>query len=227
MDSKEVMADKPTWKMYRFLGTFSSPADLHDFPFDTQNLVIEVEDDDNGIDQIRLEPDQEHTNLDIGFDVPGWETSYTQARVNVHNFPDRFDNDDLYYSRYQFVLGLRRYGTSAVFTVFVPAFVIVLISLSGLWITRDELEVRSNATTPMLAAAVLFHYALIQNLPATAYLTRADKLMLSVYVILGVHMLASLFWFFFHEKHTDAIYRWARLIGVPLTLVILAMGVFL
>lgn len=227
MDSKEVMADKPTWKMYRYLGTFSSPADLHDYPFDTQSLVMEVEDDDNGIDQIRLIPDEEHTNLDIGFDVPGWETAFIQARVNTHNFPDRFDNDDLYYTRYQFVLGLRRYGTSAIFTVFVPAFVIVLISLTGLWITRDELEVRSNATTPMLAAAVLFHYALIQSLPATAYLTRADKLMLSVYVILGLHMFASLFWFFFDEKHTDLIFKLARLIGVPLTFIILAMGVFL
>lgn len=226
-DMKEVMADKPTFKMYRFIGTFSSPADLHDYPFDTQELVIEVEDDDNGVDQVELVPDQEHTNLDINFEVPGWETAFTKARVFVHNFPDRFDNDDLYYSRYQFSLGLRRYGTSAVFTVFVPAIVIVLISLTGLWITRDELEVRSNATTPMLAAAVLFHYALIQSLPATPYLTRADKLMLSVYIILGLHMLASLFWFFFDDKHTDRIFHLARAVGVPVTFVILACGMFL
>ena len=226
-DMKEIMADKPTFKMYRFIGTFSSPADLHDYPFDTQELTVEVEDDDNGVDQVELIADQEHTNLDINFEVPGWETAFTKARVFVHNFPDRFDNDDLYYSRYQFTLGLRRYGTSAVFTVFVPAIVIVLISLTGLWITRDELEVRSNATTPMLAAAVLFHYALIQSLPATPYLTRADKLMLSVYVILGLHMLASLFWFFFDEKHTDKIFKLARSIGVPVTFAILACGMFL
>jgi len=224
MDAKEEMANKPTFKMYRFLGTFSSPADLHLYPFDTQELVIEVEDDDNGIDQIHLIPDEEHTNLDIGFDVPGWETAYIQARINTHNFPDRMENDDLYYARYQFVLGLRRFATSAVFTVFVPALVIVLISLTGLWITRDELEVRSNATTPMLAAAVLFHYALIQSLPATAYLTRADKLMLSVYVILGLHMFGSLLWFFFDEKHTDVIFKWVRIVGIPLTFAILAGG---
>lgn len=227
MDNKEVMADKPTFKMYRFLGTFSSPADLHDYPFDVQSLTIEVEDDDNGIDQIRLMPDEEHTNLDINFEVPGWETAYTEARVNTHNFPDRFDHDDLYYTRYQFVLGLRRYGTSAVFTVFVPAFVIVLISMTGLWITRDELEVRTNSTTPMLAAAVLFHYSLIQSLPATAYLTRADKLMLAVYVILGIHMLGSLLFFFFEDEHEQKIFLWARRIGIPITFIILAMGVLL
>jgi hypothetical protein len=227
VDSKEVMADKPTFKMYRYMGQLVSPADLHDYPFDTQDLTIEIEDDDNGVDQIHLIPDLEHTNLDINFEVPGWETAYTKARVNTHNFPDRFDNDDLYYTRYQFTLGIKRYGTSAVFTVFVPAIVIVLISLTGLWITRDELEVRSNATTPMLAAAVLFHFALMQALPATPYLTRADKLMMSVYVILGLHMVISLLWFFFDEKHTDRIFVLGKYIGAPLTIAILAGGILL
>jgi hypothetical protein len=227
IDQKEVMADKPTFKMYRFIGTLVSPADLHDYPFDTQDLTIEIEDDDNGVDQIHLVADREHTNLDINFEVPGWETAYTKARVNTHNFPDRFDNDDLYYTRYQFTLGIKRYGTSAIFTVFVPAIVIVLISLTGLWITREELEVRSNATTPMLAAAVLFHFALMQALPATPYLTRADKLMMSVYVILGLHMVISLLWFFFDEKHSDRIFNLGKYIGAPLTLALLAAGILL
>jgi hypothetical protein len=225
MDAKEVMAETPTFKMYRFLGTFTAPPDVRNYPFDEQQLVIEVEDDDNGTDQVRLIADKKHTNLDLGFEVPGWETRSIAGRVVVHNFPDRFDHDDLYYSRYEFTLGLQRYGTSAVFTVFVPAIVIVLISLTGLWFPREELEVRSNATTPMLAAAVLFHFSLTQQLPATAYLTRADKLMMSVYAVLGFHMLISLMWFVFDEAHTLRITRAGKWLGVPVTLLILALGV--
>jgi hypothetical protein len=158
--------------------------------------------------------------------VPGWETAYIESRILNHYYPDRFDNDDLYYPRYVFRLGIQRFTTSAIFTVFVPAFVIVLISLTGLWLPREELEVRSNATVPMLAAAVLFHFALIQQLPATGYLTRADKLMLSVYVILGFHMLISWLWFVFDEKHTERIKMLGKWIGVPVTFAILAGGVF-
>ncbi len=227
VDLKEVMADKPTFKMYRFLGTFSSPLDLHDYPFDTQELSIEIEDDDNGTDQIRLVADQGHTNLDVGFGVSGWSVASLDARVLDHYFPDRFEYDDMYYSRYIFKLGLARFGTSAVFTVFVPAIVIVLISLTGLWYPREELEVRSNATTPMLAAAVLFHFALIQSLPATAYLTRADKLMMAVYAILGLHMLLTWLWFVFDEKHTLRIMSLGKWIGVPLTFAVLGTGMFL
>ncbi|MBI5531880.1 MAG: hypothetical protein HY898_04140 [Deltaproteobacteria bacterium] len=227
VDLSEKVADKPTFKLFRFIGTFSSPLDLHAYPFDTQELRIEVEDDDNGIDQVRLVPDQEHTNLDVGFHVPGWETGYLRARVLSHYFPDRFKHDDLYYGRYVFGLGLRRFGTSAVFTVYVPAIVIVLISLMGLWLPRKELEVRANSTTPMLAAAVLFHFALMQGLPATAYLTRADKLMISVYGILLLHMGLTWLWFVFDERRGEAIYKWGKWIGAPVTLLGLLAGIVL
>ena len=221
---KEILADRPTFKLYHFLGDFASPPDLHLYPFDTQELTIELEDDHNGTDQIRFVPDKEHTNLDVGFQVTGWDVAYLQARVLDHFFPDRFANDDLYHSRYKLSLGVARYGTSAAFTVFVPAFVIVLISLSGLWLPRDELEVRSNASAPMLAAAVLFHFTLSQALPPTPYLTRADKLMLSVYVALLLNMLATWAWFVFDEKYEQRIFRLGKWVVPPVTIVIVALG---
>jgi hypothetical protein len=111
--------------------------------------------------------------------------------------------------------------------VFMPALVIVLISLSGLWFPRDELEVRSNATTPMLAAAVLFHFALMQELPATAYLSRADKLMMAVYACLFLHMLSSWIWFVFHERYIEALFKWTKYTCAPITIILMACGILL
>lgn len=227
LDTREVLADYPTFKLFKMVGTFNNRPDLHAYPFDTQELVIELEDDSIGTDAMRLVPDLDHTFLDAGFQVAGWDLSFLRARVLSHYYPDRFTNDDLYYSRYKFTLGIKRFATSAVFTVFVPALVIVLISLSGLWYPREELEVRSNATTPMLAAAVLFHFALMQELPATAYLSRADKLMMGTYACLFLHMCSSWIWFVLDEKHTDTVYKWTKRICAPLTLAIMACGVFL
>ena len=227
IDEKELLADLPTFKMWKMTGTFHIKPDLHAYPFDTQDLTIELEDDSNGQDILRLRTDVDHTYLDSDFSVPGWDTAYIKARILTHYYPDRFDNDDLYYSKFKFVLGIKRFATSAVFTVFVPALVIVMISLSGLWFPRDELEVRSNATTPMLAAAVLFHFALMQELPATAYLSRADKLMMGVYGCLFLHMLSSWTWFVFDEKRTDTIFRWAKYVCAPLTILIMAVAIVL
>ena len=167
-------------------------------------------------------PDRTHTHLENGFQVIGWDVAYVEARTLVHDFPDRFDNDDLYYGRYIFRLGIERYGTSAFFTVFVPAFVIVLISLMGMWVTPDEMEVRSNAGAPMLAAAVLFHFALMQQLPAVSYLTRADKLMIGVYLSLFLNMLSTWWFFIVDEETKDKVFKRARVLVPVVTVIVMA-----
>lgn len=223
-ESKRTIANLSTFKLYRYVTEVSSPPDLHAYPFDTQELTIELEDSDNGIDQVVLVPDLEHTNLDVGFQVNGWETSSLEAKILRHYFPDRFENDDMYYDRYKVTLGIKRYSTSAAFGVFVPAFIIVLISLTGLWLPKDELEVRTNASAPMLAAAVFFHYSLTQALPTTPYLTRADKLMIALYISLLVNMIATWLWFVFDEKHEHTVFLWGRRIVPPLSLGLMAAG---
>ena len=226
-DDVDLLTDKPTFKMYRFAGTFRSPPNLRQYPFDTQDLVIEVEDHNAGIDQLQFVPDEPHTHLGVGFGVTGWSISHLRARAIDFYYPDRFDDDDLYYSRFKLSLGVTRYGTSAAFTVFVPAIVIVLISLSGLWLPREELEVRSNASVPMLAAAVLFHFALMQALLSIPYLTRADKVMMVVYVSLILNMLATWAWFVFDEKHTETVFLWGRRIVPPATIIAMIAGTLL
>lgn len=222
IEDKEVVADTPTFKMFHMRGTFSAMPDLREYPFDKQDLEIEIEENGNGNDVVNLIPDQAHTNLDAGFNIPGWLIEDFEARILNHAYPDRFDNDDLYYGRYHFILGIRRFATSAIFSVYVPAFVIVLISLTGLWLPREELEVRSNASSPMLAAAVIFHFTLTQSLPATAYLTRADKLMLGVYICLLMNIFATWAWFVFDPKHIPLLFKLGKWIIPPVTAVIMA-----
>lgn len=214
LERKEVIADKPTFKLYRLTGSFKSAADLRKYPFDSQELKIVVEDDMRGIDQLEFVVDHDRTQLARGFRAVGWQVSYVDARSMSQAYPDRFENDDLFYSRYTFSLGVDRFATSAAFKVFVPAFVIVLISLLGMWVPAEEMEVRSNSGAPMLAGAVLFHFALMQELPSTMYLTRADKLMLGVYVSLALGMISTWWMFLVKEERVPTVFRVAR-IAVP------------
>jgi hypothetical protein len=224
IENKEVIADKPTFKLYRFLGSFKSPPDLRKYPFDSQDLKIIVEDDSRGIDQVRFSADKERTQLARGFRALGWQVSFVEARSLSQSYPDRFEGDDLYYGRYIFTLGLERFATSAAFKVFVPAFVIVIIALLGMWVPPGEMEVRSNAGAPMLAGAVLFHYSLIQELPATSYLTRADKLMLAVYISLALGMISTWWMFLVKEENMDVVFRVARILVPVLTVMVMAFG---
>lgn len=223
VDKNEVIADRPTFKLYRYTGNFKAPADLRRYPFDSQELRIAIEDDD-GIDQLEFVPDHERTQLARGFRAVGWQIAYLDAKAQSQTYPERFENDDLYYSRYTFALGVDRYATSAAFKVFVPAFVIVLISLLGMWVPADEMEVRSNSGAPMLAGAVLFHFSLMQELPSTMYLTRADKLMLAVYISLLLGMIST-WWMFLVEEHNVAkVFRIARIAVPTLSCIVMALG---
>jgi hypothetical protein len=222
--NETVLADTPTFKAYRYTGTFLSPVDLRSYPFDTQHLTIEVEDLQAGVDQLLLEPYQERTALDDSFVLSGWGTSSIGGRAYRHLYPSRFDRDDLYISRYKFTLGIERFATSAAFSVFVPAYIIVLISLVGLWVPPEELEVRSSTGAPMLAAAVFFHYTLTQALPATGYLTRADKLMLGVYIALLINMVSTWVFLIVQEANVDKAFKIGRAWVPPLTAVLMLLA---
>jgi hypothetical protein len=222
VETREIIADKPTFKLLRLSGSFKSPADLRKYPFDSQELKIVIEDDTRGIDQLRLVVDKERTQLARGFRAVGWQVAFAEGRTLEQSYPDRFENDDLFYSRYTFALGLDRYATSAAFKVFVPAFVIVFISLLGMWVPAEEMEVRSNSGAPMLAGAVLFHFALMQELPATSYLSRADKLMMGVYICLALGMISTWWMFIVKEHNVERVFRIAR-IGVPVASAVVMM----
>lgn len=220
----DPLADAETFKLYRCAGSFTTAVDLRAYPFDTQELIIELEDKRAGVDQLIFQADPTRTSLNSEFRMTGYGVATVGARAYKHLYPPRFDRDDLYVSRYKFTLGIDRFATSAAFSVFVPAFIIVIISLMGLWVPPDELEVRSNAGAPMLAAAVLFHFSLIQALPATGYLTRADKLMLGVYVSLLLNMATTWAFLVVDEDMVETWFKRFRAWVPPLTVVVMALA---
>ncbi len=219
------LVEVETFRFYRCTGTFTSLVDLLDYPFDTQNLDISVEDAVYGVDAIVFVADPRRTSLDANFRISGYSVAKVGANTYKHQYPSRFDRDDLYVSRYRFTLALDRFAQSAAFSVFVPAFIIVLISLIGLWVPPEELEVRSNAGAPMLAAAVLFHYSLVQSLPATGYLTHADKLMLGVYVSLLMNMATTWVFMIVDPDRIPFWFRFFRAWTPPATVLVMAAAV--
>ncbi|HEX6277213.1 MAG TPA: hypothetical protein VFZ53_29430, partial [Polyangiaceae bacterium] len=69
------------------------------------------------------------------------------------------------------------------------------------------------------------HFALMQELPATSYLTRADKLMLGVYTSLILGMLSTWAMFLVKEENMDTVFRLARIVVPVLTVAVMALAV--
>ncbi len=221
------IADSPTFKLFSATGKFTCDVDLREYPFDSQTLYIAIEDQKAGVDQLVFDVDKNRTSLDSSFRLSSFSAAGVGALAYKHKYPPRFDRDDLYVSRYKFSVTVARFATSAAFSVYVPALIIVLISLTGMWVPPDELEVRSSAGAPMLAAAVLFHFSLIQSLPATGYLTHADKLMLGVYVSLLLNMASTWLMLLGEEEHAARVFRGARTLVPILTAFVMVAAIII
>jgi hypothetical protein len=74
---------------------------------------------------------------------------------------------------------------------------------------------------------VLFHYSLMQSLPATGYLTRADKVMLGLYVSLLLNMLSTWAFFVVSESEVDRVFRLSRNLVPPITFAIMVAAMAL
>ena len=153
-----------------------------------------------GIDQVRFSADKERTQLARGFRALGWQVA-VEARSLSQSYPigsrETTSIRGATSSR-----SPRTLATSAAFKVS-PRLRHRAHLLLGMWVPPSKMEVRSNAGAPMLAGAVLFHYSLIQELPATGYLTRADKLMLAVYISLALGMISTWWMFLVKEENMD------------------------
>lgn len=93
-----------------------------------------------------------------------------------------------------------------------------------MWVPAHEMEVRSNSGAPMLAAAVLFHFSLMQELPATSYLTRADKLMLGVYASLVMGMISTWLMFLVKAESIPTVFRIARVVVPVLSIAVMVLA---
>ena len=108
----------------------------------------------------------------------------------------------------------------------VPAYVIVFLSLIGLFYPPRALAARSVGWVLMLAAALLFHRVLAQSLPATPYLTRADKLMLGVYGSLFLNVVSTWALLVVDEEDVQRALLWTRGWIPPLTFVTMLVATF-
>lgn len=71
---------------------------------------------------------------------------------------------------------------------------------------------------------MLFHFGLMQELLATSYLSRADKLMMGVYLCLALGMVSTWWMFLVQEGNVEKVFRIARVAVPVLSVVVMALA---
>lgn len=171
---------------YRIKGDFIKTFDFSNYPFETHTLTIELEHKEFDVSRLRYIVDQNST-IDETINVAGWEIGGYSATETEHSYGDET------FSRFIFSIRLRRPTLSSFVKSVLPIIVITTISLLTFFISPQNFGQRIGLGVTTLMSASAFHLSLLSGLPPIGYLTFADRMMMSVYVIFLYNLSASVY----------------------------------
>ncbi|WP_298163054.1 hypothetical protein [Brevundimonas sp.] len=87
--------DDGWWSTRKFIGTFRNTFELKDFPFDRQQLTIQVEEAVLDDRELLYTADSDESGLSPAVSVPGWELDKLTAAASVYTYPTTFGDPSL------------------------------------------------------------------------------------------------------------------------------------
>ena len=171
---------------YRVRGTFIKTFDFSQYPFETHDLAVEIEHKSLDLSQMIFEVDST-SNIDPEANVAGWNLGEFKTSIKEHSYSDKT------FSRFVFGLNLKRPILSSFIKTVLPIAVITTISLLAFLMAPQNFAQRITLGVTTLLSATAFHLSLLNGIPPTGYLTFADKMMLSVYVIFLFNLSVSVY----------------------------------
>ncbi len=203
----------------------SSDFNLHAFPFDKQDLTVEIESFEWAGDTMAFLPQDGVVGFSDEFRIPEWNV--TGVSENVASKKEIRDHNE--FSELVAKIHVRRDPGVYITKVMIPLGIIILISMIIFWMEVDAFEARLGASMSGLLTAVAYQFIASQNLPKHVYNTYLDSFVfLSFLVILfGIGESAYVVWLTKHEKEAqakqvDRISRWF----IPLLYVAMILALY-
>lgn len=157
----------------RFVGELSAPADLRDFPLDTQHFAVNVvfpyvE------DEVSLTRNDDRTGRAPALTVAGWKVDQGDVVLGSYRYPA--DGRELPMFSYR-LEGTREIGYY-VWKVLLPLLLIVCMSWAAFWMDREQFGPRLGVATTSMLTLIAYWFVLGSLLPRLSYLTRLDHFLI-------------------------------------------------
>lgn len=175
----------------RFAGELAVDLDLNDFPFDTQQLKIDVISYKYSPDEIRFSPKSSITANMGSFSVVGWSFSTPEILFGKFEIPAA----ELVRPQITFTVKAQRNSQYYLMTMFLPMSLIVFMSWTAFWIQPNLVPPRIAISTASIFSLIAFGFSIRLSLPRVSYVTRADIFVIGctllVFLALGAAVIGS------------------------------------
>lgn len=162
--------------------------DVRRFPFDVQEMTIELEESDQDVESLVYVADSANTRLDADLAISNWEierfTIQTDAKQYRTTYGDPALSNGSAYSRALLSIWIKRKSWGLFFSLFTGMYVAFFISSLVFFIDPVDVDPRFGLSVGGLFAAVGNKYIVDSILPQSTTFTLVDKLHILTYLFL-------------------------------------------
>lgn len=180
------LQDGSNYKSYHVRGRFTHNFQLHEYPFDKQEISITFKNPVHNSDELVYTPDSVNSNLEPGIIVPGWNIQSFRFYNQQHRYSSNFGlpevADSSTYDNLSFAITLYRPVQYFFWKLLLPIIIVLLSALGSTIIHPRYVDARIYAPVGALLTAVFLEQSTSSKLPDISYLTLIDKIYLIVYV---------------------------------------------
>jgi len=175
----------------RLSGELAVDLDLEDFPFDTQQLPVQIISYQYSPDEVLFSPSAQLAANIEGFSVEGWSFRLLETQFGEFAVPA------LGVARPQmtFAIEAKRDAQYYLLTMFLPMSLIVFMSWTAFWIQPNVVPPRIAISTASIFSLIAFGFSIRLSLPRVSYMTRADMFVIGctllVFLALGAAVIGS------------------------------------
>lgn len=190
--------------------------DVRDFPFDRQRLAIVIEDGSYDEHDVVYVPDEAESGRSRELAITGFRLGPAEQRVYSYVYettfgdPERLHEESSSYSRYEFVIPMRRESVGLFFKLFSGLLVCATIAMIALFINATQVDPRFGLCVGALFGIIGSSYLVSSMLPQTSELCYADNLHNAALIAVLAVVVESTVSLSLHLNHGDSGARRAR-----------------
>jgi hypothetical protein len=187
----ETLPDGTQYSSLHVQGKFNTKLPLERYPFDTQNLVVELEDKSKDESGLVYVPDHDPVAISNDITIPGWNIGDPTFDVVSNTYPTNFGDPrtgDATYSRVIVGLPVTRPAGTYALKLLLPILLVALTAALALSVHPRYVEGRIGIGITALLTLVALQLTSSSGLPDVNYLILLDKLYILSYAFVVLTM---------------------------------------
>lgn len=176
-EEAEVSPDGTVIYRQRYIGPFSQPLNLQDFPFDTHVFQVHLVSPGYLTDQLRFVPDQRFIRGGLKYaagiarniSLPDWKIMGFETKELAYTAFPGYDS-----AGYVFEFTALRLVQYYVWKIILPLVLIVLMSWSVFLIDPANTGTKIGVATTAMLTLIAYRFVIESQVPRVSYLTRLD-----------------------------------------------------